>query len=140
MGGSSTGSNDYSASNLLASITKQQYANYQSMYQPIENQQIAFATDPNQPLAAAQRAGVQTGNAFQAQQQGLTKQLQGQGIALTPTMKASLDRKNAVAQSLATDNAMNHAAQSTYDTQTSVLTGAPSSTQIGNPSTISQTL
>lgn len=140
MGGSSTGANDYSASDLLASITKQQWGNYQALYKPIEDQQIAYATNQQVPVNAALQAGATSNQAFQAQAQGLQKTLQGQGVTLNPQQQAALGRKTNLAAGLGEVNAMNHAATSAYDTQTGVLTGTPGSTNIGAPGQLSQGL
>lgn len=140
MGGTSTGPNDYQASNILAGITQQQYQNYQGMYAPIENQQIAYATNANIPQYAAQQAGQTATNASQAQAQGLQKTIEGQGVTLNPQQQQAVAQKSGLAAGLSKVNAMNNAASSAYDTQTQILTGTPSSTQIGNPANLSQTL
>jgi hypothetical protein len=114
-----------SASNILANVINSQYQNYLAQFVPQENKLISFATDPNAPTASAQQAMATAGNAFQAQQQGLNKQLKSQGIVLTPDQKAALGRQQAVAKTTSMDDAANRAAISTYNLQNMALTGSP---------------
>lgn len=141
MSGGGAPSPDYTASNEEAAITGQQWANFQSLYQPVEDQQIAYADNPAVPLQAANQAGVTADAQAQAVQQGLAKKLGGEGITLTPEQKQAMSERQNISAGLGKVGAMNKAAVSAYDTQSRTLSGgAPNPTTIGNPSQLSQNL
>lgn len=117
------GGQDYTASNLLAGITKQQWQNYQNIYQPIENKLISYATNPNVIKDAQAAAGLNADRAAASSEMGLNKALRGQGVQLTPDQQQAVSRKMGLQASLGKINAMNKAGQQTYDTVTNVLSG-----------------
>jgi hypothetical protein len=119
-----------SASNILAQIIKSQYANYNAMFVPEENKQIAFATDPNTIPNAQRRAMATTEGAFQGEQAGINKSLEAKGIHLTPDQQASVGRRNQVNQAMAVSDAANRSGARTYDTVSSILAGSPSAAGI----------
>lgn len=134
MSGGDAPAPDYTASNELAAITEQGWANFSSNFQPVEDQQDAFATNPNLPLQAAQRAGINADAASTSAAQGLNKKLGSEGITLTPEQKTALAERQGNAAGLSKVNDMNKAAIGTYDTQSRVLSGAsPSVTSITSP-------
>jgi hypothetical protein len=116
-------STDYTASNLLAQITQAQYQNYQSLYSPIENQQIAYATNPGTIPLAQQQAGASSTAASTGTAQGLQKSLEGQGIKLSPDQQAAVSSKLGLQASLNKVGAMNTAGTATYDTISQTLAG-----------------
>lgn len=122
-----------SASNQLAAIIRQQYANYQSMFVPEENKAIAYATNPNTVPEAGMQAMQVAGNSFNSQQQGQAMQLKTSGINLTPQQSAQLARRDQIAKTVATDDSANRAGISAYDNVSSILSGAPSVTGILPP-------
>lgn len=122
-----------SASNILASILRQQYSNYQSMFVPEENKLIKFATDPNTIPNAQKRAMGLTEQSFKAGDAGFNKGLETSGVQLTPEQQASIGRQRQVNQQLATVDSANRAGVRTYDQVTGILSGAPSSSGIVPP-------
>lgn len=125
---------DFGASQKLANIIAQQYANYQAVYQPIENQQIAWATDPNTINNAQIQAGAQADASSNSALTGLNKTLETSLSTLTPDQKAALQSKFGLQAALSKVGAMNRAGQQTYDTITQVLTGsAPSTSSMTSP-------
>lgn len=126
-----------SASNTLAQLVQQQQANYQAMYEPVENQLIDYATNPNTISNAQARAGANASIASAGAAQGLNKTLEGQGIKLTPVQEQAQQRKLGLQASLSKVGAMNTAGQQTYDTISQVLSGgaAPNIAALGGLNT-----
>lgn len=114
---------DFGASQTLADIIKQQYANYQAIYQPIENQQIAWATNPATIGNAQTGALANALTGSQAAAVGLRKSLEGAGTVLTPDQNAAVQKRLGLQRGLSEVEAMNRAGTSTYDTITNVLSG-----------------
>lgn len=113
------------ATDTLARITRERYADYMRRFRDIENEQIAYATDRTKPLTEAQSAMESVQGSFNripGQQQRRDARL---GLdAAAPDVTASLNRSTAIAGGLATVTAANRAAQQTYDRQGAIFSGA----------------
>ncbi len=123
MSGGSGYSQQFDASNQLAGILGQQWANYQSVFKPVENKLIDYATNPDTITNATANAKTNVDNAFATSSGGLQRQLSAQGVQVTPEQQTAITRQNGLSKSLAEVGAMNQSANTTYDTITSVLSG-----------------
>lgn len=112
------------ASDTVAALTREQWADYMKNFVPIENQLIDYATDPTKVTEAMNR-GIQGVQSSFANQTGmLDRQLRGRGLTLNPDEQASMNRERNLSQSLAEVGAANIAGQMTLARQRGVL-GAP---------------
>lgn len=118
------------ASDTYAALTRDQWANYVSTFVPIENQLIAYATDPNKPLEAMAEAGRDVNSAYNAQQGATERRLKGLGVTLTPDEQMAQQRSFGLSKSLADVNAQNVAGTLTRDRQQSIL-GNPAPQSVG---------
>jgi hypothetical protein len=112
------------ASDGLARLTRERFADYQRRFRTFENQQIAFATDRNAPMTAATEAIGDVQSSFgqiAGQQQ---RRNQRMGVQVTAGQQQSQDRAVNLAGGLAAVTAANRAARQTYDRQTAVFGGA----------------
>ena len=128
MSGGSAPIEDPTVSNELAQILGQKWQNYQSLFAPIENQQIAWATDPNTIKNAATQAGAQAVKGSAAAATGLQKAIETGGVKLTPDQQQAVQRRLGLEAGLSQVNAMNTAATNTYDSVTQVLGGGTTPT------------
>jgi len=112
------------ASDGLARLTRERFADFQRRFRGFEDQQIAFATDRNAPMAAATEAigDVQASFGQIAGQQ--QRRNQRMGVQLAPDQQQSQSRAVNLAGGLAAVTAANRAARQTYDRQTAVFGGA----------------
>lgn len=114
------GSSTY-ASDTLAAITRQQWADYVSTFIPIENQIIKYATDPAVVSNAMSEASQNVNQAFDAQAGATQRNLKGLGVTLSEDEKAAQTRSMGLARSLADVGGQNVARDLTTQRQQSIL-------------------
>lgn len=111
------------ASDGLARLTRERFADYQRRFRNIENQQIEFATDRAAPMNAAQEAIGDVQASF-AQIPGQQERRNARmGLSMAPDQQQSQARATNLAGGLASVVAANRAARQTYDRQTAVFGG-----------------
>jgi hypothetical protein len=115
------------ASDIYANLTREQWANYVNVFQPIENQLIQYATDKSLPGQAMQEARTDVDNAYSTQAGQQARKLQGMGIALDPSEQAATTRATGLSHALASVQAQNTARDLTIGNQQSIL-GNPAPT------------
>lgn len=112
---------DMSANQMFAEITRKQWADYVQNYIPIENQLIAYATDPSVPGQAMAKASDNVNAAFDQQQGAVQRRLASMGTSLSPDERKAYDRSSAVSRSLTDVQAQNLAGTATRERQASLL-------------------
>lgn len=120
LGGGSTNSSTY-ASDTLAAVTRQQWADYVSTFIPIENQLIKYATDPAVVSNAMSEASQNVNQAFDAQAGATQRNLKGLGVTLSEDEKVAQARSTGLARSLADVGGQNIARDLTTQRQQSIL-------------------
>lgn len=120
-----------SASDTYAALTQEQWENYVNVFQPIENQLIKYATDPNQVKSAMAAAHQNVLGAYSQQAGALSREYQGMGVTLTPEQKASQGRQMNLSEALADVQGQNVARDLTLQRQQSIL---------GNPAPTTQSI
>jgi hypothetical protein len=112
------------ASNILAQITRSQYADYLARFVPVENQLISYATDPTQPMQSALQAKGYVDSSFAANAGEMQRRFAAQGVRPTAAQSAAIQQQQQQQRGLAEVGAMNQAAQQTNNTQMQILGGA----------------
>lgn len=110
-----------SAQDTFAALTREKWADYVSIYAPLENQLIQQATDPEAANRAMAGASQNVNDAFAAQQGATDRRLRGLGLQLTPEQQAASTRATALSKSLTDVGAQNVAQDLTVQRQQSVL-------------------
>lgn len=118
-----------SASDMFASVTRDQWNNYVNTFVPIENKLIDYATNPNTIPDAMSDASKGVHDAFGAQQGAIQRRLQGLGVQLSPDEQAAQTRSSGLTESLADVQAQNTARDLTSQRQQSIL-GSPAPTGV----------
>ncbi len=113
-------SNTY-AGDSYAALTRQQWSDYISTFVPIENQLIAYATDPNVVRESMAEASRDVNASFDAQSASTDRRLRGLGIQLSPEEQAARKRSEGLSRSLTDVGAQNTARDLTMRRQQSVL-------------------
>lgn len=125
-----------SASDIYAALTQEQWQNYVSVFVPIENQLIDYATDPNQVNLAMDAAHQNVEGAYSQQQGALERGFKGLGVTLTPEQKTSQTRQFGLSQALADVQGQNVARDLTLARQQSILGNpAPTTASIAQQAT-----
>lgn len=109
------------ASDTFAALTREQWADYQNTYVPLENQLIQQAMDPEAANRAMASASQNVNDAFAAQQGATDRRLRGLGLQLTPEQQAASTRATALSKSLTDVGAQNTARDLTIQRQQSIL-------------------
>lgn len=129
--GIDTGSKTY-AGDTYAALTRDQWATYVGTFVPIENQLIAYATDPSKPLEAMKTASTNVNNAYAAQMGSTQRRLQGLGVTLNADEQQAQQRSYGLSKSLADVGAQNMARDMTIQRQQTLIGNpAPQSTPLG---------
>ena len=119
------GGNDSTyASDLYASLTRDQWANYVDTFIPIENKLIKYATDPSVVSDAMASASTDVNKAFDAQQGVTQRRLSGLGVQLSPDEQAASTKAAGLDRSLVDVQSQNTARDLTKQRQQSIL-GSP---------------
>lgn len=105
----------------VAQLSRQQWRSYVSMYVPIENQLIKYATDPQEVSKAASEASSDVNAAYDAQAGQTQRRMQGMGVQATPEQQKAIERQTGLSRAIADVNAQNVAMQNTRETQQSIL-------------------
>lgn len=109
------------ASDLLATATRQQWSDYMNTFVPIENNLIQYATDPNTVSDAMSSASTDVNNAFTAQAGATTRQLSALGTTLDPDEQKAQTLSSGLTQSLADVQSQNTTRDLTVQRQQSIL-------------------
>lgn len=109
------------ASDTLAAVTRQQWADYVSTFIPIENSLIKYATDPAVVNDAMAEASQNVNQAFDAQAGATQRNLKGLGVTLSEDEQAAQTRSMGLARSLADVGTQNVARDITTQRQQSIL-------------------
>lgn len=120
MFGVSPNSKSY-AGDTYAALTRQQWADYVNTFVPVENQLIAYGTDPSQVTTAMADASADVNSAFAAQEGATQRRLRGLGVSLSPEEQAAQKRSLGLNKSLADVGAQNTARDVTLQRQRMVL-------------------
>jgi len=115
---------DNYASDTLAAVTRQQWADYTANYIPIENKLIQYATDPTVVSKAMADASTDVHQAFASQSGQTARRLQGLGVQLSPEEQAAKTRASGLQEGLTDVQAQNTARDLTVQRQQSIL-GSP---------------
>jgi hypothetical protein len=110
-----------SASDTFAALTREQWADYQNTFVPLENQLIQMATDPEAANQAMADASQNVNDSFAAQEGATDRRLRGLGLQLTPEQQAASTRATALSKSLTDVQAQNTARDLTVQRQQSIL-------------------
>lgn len=112
------------ASDLYASLTRDQWANYVDTFIPIENKLIKYATDPSVVKDAMASASTDVNKAFNSQQGATQRRLSGLGVTLSADEQAASKKAAGLDRSLADVQSQNTARDLTTQRQQSIL-GSP---------------
>lgn len=115
------GQGSTTASDTFAALTREQWADYQNTYVPLENQLIQQAMDPEAANQAMASASQNVNDSFTAQQGATDRRLRGLGLQLTPEQQAASTRATALSKSLTDVGAQNTARDLTIQRQQSIL-------------------
>lgn len=103
-----TYSGPYEASSLLATITRDQWKDYQKRFQPIENQLLGFANNSDQYIAGQQEKALGAVDASFAQAPGnIARREASFGLSMTPEMQNNLNSRIGLSKSLSEVQALN---------------------------------
>lgn len=116
-------SNDQSASKLLAALSRAQWEDYKARFDPVLDELIAKATDPNAPEVAADRAAAQVKTSFNNAERGLDLEQSRLGLNLTPEQEAVQNRRLSLARAGTAVNAANEARIAKQDDQDRLKSG-----------------
>lgn len=117
-------SQDNTANDIFASVTRDQWSNYVNTFVPIENKLIDYATNPSTVSDAMSSASKGVNQAFDAQTGATQRRLQGLGTQLSPDEQAAQDKSSGLTRSLADVQSQNTARDLTVQRQQSIL-GSP---------------
>lgn len=120
LGGGGGGGNDY-ASNLFATITRQQWSNYVNTFIPLENKLIDYATNPDTVKNAMSGASEDVNAAFDAQTGATERRLKGLGVTLDADEQGAQAKSTGLARSLADVGGQNVARDLTTQRQQQIL-------------------
>lgn len=109
------------AADQMAALTRQQWADYVSLFMPYENDLIEYATSPETVTKAVESARTNVDQAFEAQRGIAGRRLRANQQALTPEEQAAADKQANLSQSLAQVGAENMARQATIGRQRGIL-------------------
>lgn len=118
--GINPGSSTY-AGDTYAALTRQQWSDYISTFVPIENQLIAYATDPGVVRESMAEASRDVNASFDAQEASTERRTRGLGITLSAEERNAQKRATGLARSLSDVQAQNTARDLTSRRQQSVL-------------------
>jgi hypothetical protein len=110
-----------SAGDTFAALTREQWADYQNTFVPLENQLIQMATDPEAANRAMADASQNVNDSFAAQEGSTGRRLRGLGLQLTPEQQAASTRATSLSKSLTDVQAQNTARDLTVQRQQSLL-------------------
>jgi predicted exporter len=110
-----------SASDALASLTRAQWADWVSNWQPFENKLFDYAQDPTVVAKAMTGASQDVNAAFDQQAVSTQERLRGLGMSLNADEQHAVNRSTGLARSLADVNAQNLARDSARARQQSIL-------------------
>jgi len=120
----SSGAPQYdNTSTALASLSRAQWSQAASMMYPLQNQLINFAENPLYAGQQADKAGLDTGQAFDTLNTNMQQQQSYQGLAPTPAQQAAQSKTMALDKSMAVAGSENQARQAAARNQQGVLTG-----------------
>lgn len=114
------GSKTY-ASDLYATLTRQQWADVMRLQGPLQDKLVEFATDTAAPTAAMGVAAANVNSAFDQQAQSTQRRLRGLGLTLDADEQASATRSLDLARGLASVGAQNAARDRVRARQLSIL-------------------
>lgn len=118
---------DTSASDTYAALTQEQWQTYLSVFVPIENQLISYATDPGQVTQAMSTAHTDVQQAQAAQAGSTQRNLAGLGVTLNPAQQAATTRETGLSAAIADVQGQNMARDLTISRQQGIL-GNPAPT------------
>lgn len=128
------GGSGMEASNLLAQLTRDQWAEYMNVYAGYEDKLIEFATDPEQVTNAMSEASNDVNKAFSTVEGTNQRRLQSLGLTLDADQQASQTKQIGLAKTLADVQAQNFARDQTLAAQQAVLGNPAPNISIGRPS------
>lgn len=123
MGGGGGTAQNYQASIPLAEIARQQYADYQQRFQPIEQDLIHQGTSDTQYLQAGTQAANSMNSAYQTQQGSMQRNMNRMGVTMTPQQQEAANQTLSLGQASSTVNAANTARGDVWDRINSVMSG-----------------
>lgn len=119
-GGSGGGTSTY-ASDVMAGLTRERWADYVSNFVPIENKLIDYATNPDTVNNAMASASADVAGAFSAREGAVARNLRGLGLTLNEDEQAAASKATGLARSLADVQGQNLARDATVSRQQQIL-------------------
>jgi len=110
-----------SASDALANLTRAQWADWVTQWQPYQQKLFDYAQDPTVVSKAMQEASSDVNASFDQQQVSTQERLRGLGMTLTLDEQHALNRSTGMARSLADVNAQNTAGMAARARQQAIL-------------------
>lgn len=104
-------------------LARDQWNTYLSMFMPVEDNAIQWATDPRISGINAQRAVGYVDQAFDANAASGERRRRAYGIQLNPEEQAAVDRQNNLQESLTKVHAANTTRDTTQGLQRSIIGG-----------------
>lgn len=112
-----------SPSDVLASITNEDYANFEKDFVPVMESVIGEITDPQGPNKAAVEAADQAGLRFERQREMFERQMARTGTKINQQQRSKLDQQFGLARGRSLTNAANLARRDKDDENTQALQG-----------------
>lgn len=109
------------ASDTMAALTRERWADYVKNFVPIENQLIDYATNPETVTNAMSSASENVQDAFGAREGMVSRQLRGLGLTLSEDEQIAANRSTGLAKSLADVQAQNLVRDATMSRQQQIL-------------------
>ncbi len=109
------------AAQQMAALTRQQWADYVSLFMPYENELIDYAMNPEVVTKSVDKARADVDTAFQVQEGVNQRRLRAQQQTLSPEEQAAADKQTQLSKSLAEVGAENTARQATIGRQRGIL-------------------
>lgn len=122
--GFSSGDPDNSASKLRAKIAREQWEDYKTRFQPLENVLLGYAGDREGYVKKAQEGAVNRVNqAYSTGQGQAERRLQSYGLNVTPQLQQRIASKLGLQKGLATVQASNLAKRQANEEITGIVGG-----------------
>lgn len=117
------GSSDY-ASQLRAKIAREQWADYKTRFQPLEDKLLNFASNKENNINKARADAAGRVETMYGGAQGQTeRRLQSYGLQITPEVQGRISKRLGLDKSLANVQAQNMAARDTENQMSGIVGG-----------------
>lgn len=127
MGGGGGTSQDFRATGQLSTIAREQYNRIHAMTDPVARQLVASTNAATLPQAM-KWADSAVANSFDTQRSALARDMQRQGVQMTPELDQEVQRQSALDRAAATATLENTARRRVRERDMDIMSGGINST------------